>query len=254
MITYKTNEEIEILREGGRRLACVVEAASQMVAPGITTKEIDARVKQLIEDGGDTAAFLGYTPDGANRPFPGAICISVNDEVVHGVPGGYALQGGDIVGLDCGLLHKGLYTDHAVTVPVGRVEDTLLELISVTKEALAVGIAHATPGCYIGDISHAIQEVLEAHRYGIVRELAGHGVGYKVHEEPYVPNYGKKGTGPLLKTGMVLALEPMATLGRADIETDEDDGYTIRTVDRSMAAHFEHTIAITKNGPEILTT
>ncbi|MDP3989073.1 MAG: type I methionyl aminopeptidase [bacterium] len=253
MITYKTMEEIALLREGGKRLATIVRKAGQMAKPGITTQEIDNAVSGWIAEYGDEPAFLNYQPAGADVPFPASICISINEEVVHGIPSDRVLKEGDIVGLDCGLIHKGLITDHAITVMVGEVKQEVKQLIFDTQESLSAGIAAAAPDGRVGDISAAIEAVLHKGGYGIVRELAGHGVGHKVHEEPFVPNYGKAGSGPVLKPGLVLALEPMATLGRADIETDEDDGYTIRTVDRSMAAHFEHTIAITKNGPEILT-
>lgn len=253
-ITYKTKEDLEALREGGKRLARIVRLASEKAQPGVSTGEIDAYVKELIaEHPEDKAAFLGYTPRGADRPYPGAICISVNDEVVHGIGGDYVLKDGDIVGLDCGLVHKGLITDHAVTVAVGSVHSSVAQMIADTKRALEVGIGAISLGGHIGDISAAIEAVLKEGGYGIVRDLAGHGVGYQVHEPPFVPNYGEAGTGPEIKPGMVLALEPMATLGGDDVEFDEKDGYTVRTADGSLSAHFEHSIAISEDGVEILT-
>ena len=251
MITYKTKEEIELLKEGGRRLASVVARAGALVKPGITTNEIDHAVKEMIDELGDKPAFLGYTPDGADRPYPGSICISVNDEVVHGIASDYVLKEGDIVGLDCGLVHEGLITDHAITFAVGDIDPKVKQLMDDTKAALEAGIAAAAPGGHVGDISAAIEEKIKG--YGIVRELAGHGVGHKVHEPPFVPNYGTKGTGPELKPGLVLALEPMATLGGEEVEFSEEDGYTVRTKDGSISAHFEHTIAITEDGVEVIT-
>jgi len=253
MITYKTKEEIVKLEAGGKKLATIVRQAAKMVLPGIKTIDIDSAVREMIQREGGMPAFLNYTPLGADRPYPAAICISVNSEVVHGIPSEYVLKEGDIVGLDCGLVYEGMYTDHAVTVPVGVVREEVAELLAVTKKALAVGIAAAGHTGHVGDISAAIEQVLTAGGYGIVREFAGHGVGHKVHEEPFVPNYGKAGSGPKLSPGMVLALEPMATLGNPEVETDETDGYTVRTVDSSLAAHFEHTIAITENGVIVIT-
>jgi methionyl aminopeptidase len=206
----------------------------------------------LIHEGGDTAPFKGYTPWGAEYPFPAAVCISVNDEIVHGIPNERVLHEGDIVGLDCGLTHNGLITDSAITVPVGEVSQEVAVLIEKTKEALKLGIKAARGGNRIGDISAAIESVAIKMKYGNIRELGGHGVGHEVHEEPYVPNWGKKGTGPILKPGMVLALEPMFTLGSGEVVM-MPDGYTVVTEDGSWSAHFEHTILITEGDAEILT-
>lgn len=252
MAKIKNTEEIKLLRESGKRLAHVLRETAKAVAPGVTTGELNALVERLIAEGGDTAPFKGYTPYGAEYPFPGAICISVNDEIVHGIPGDRVLKEGDVVGLDCGLAHHGLITDSAVSVPVGEVDEEVRILLEKTKEALMAGIRAATCGNRIGDISAAIEAVAKKMNYGNVKELGGHGVGHAVHEEPYVPNWGKAGTGPILKPGMVLALEPMFTLGGSDIML-MPDGYTVVTEDGSYAAHFEHTIVITEGAAEIIT-
>ena len=252
MAKLKSKEEIALLRIGGRRLSRVLDALEEMVIPGITTKEIDMLGERLIKEGGDVPAFLNYQPTGADFPFPATVCISVNDEVVHGIPSDRALKAGDIVNLDIGLSHKGLIVDMARTIPVGVVTPEVEKLIETTKQALLAGIKEATAGNRIGDISSAIEAVGVDGGYGIVRELGGHGVGHKVHELPFVPNYGKAGTGPVLEVGMVLALEPMFNLGGDDVYV-ERDGYTYVTKDHSMSAHFEHTIVITEKGPEIVT-
>lgn len=252
MAKLKSKDEIALLRIGGRRLSRVLDALEEMVIPGITTKEIDMLGERLIKEGGDVPAFLNYQPTGADFPFPATVCISVNDEVVHGIPSDRALKAGDIVNLDIGLSHKGLIVDMARTIPVGVVAPEVEKLIETTKQALLAGIKEAVAGNRIGDISSAIEGVGVDAGYGIVRELGGHGVGHKVHELPFVPNYGRAGTGPLLEVGMVLALEPMFNLGGDDVYV-ERDGYTYVTKDHTMSAHFEHTIVITEKGPEIVT-
>ena len=252
MITYKTKEEIEILREGGRRLATVLYAVRDAVRSGVTTCELDALASALILQGGDKPAFLDYQPVGASHPFPAALCVSVNDEVVHGIPGDRVLEKGDIVGIDLGLIHKGLITDMAMTVPVGPVEGVIAELLRVTNKALKEGIKAARVGSTTGDIGHAIENFVSPYGYGVVRELSGHGVGYRVHEPPMIPNYGRRGKGAKLKAGMVIALEPMMNMGKRDVHCKKD-GYTIVTNDGSWSAHFEHTIAITEGGPILLT-
>jgi methionyl aminopeptidase len=208
----------------------------------------------LIVKGGDKAAFLNYKPYGAKRPFPAALCVSVNDEVVHGIPneGDKILKEGDIVTLDLGLTHKGLITDAAITVPVGKISPELEHLLDTTEKALKAGIKAAKGGKRVGDISTAIERVGLAGKCGIVEELAGHGVGYDVHEDPYVPNYGEAGKGEALKPGMVIAIEPMFNLGGREVELDPD-GYTFRTADGKPSAHFEHTVLITKGDAEVLT-
>lgn len=251
-VIIKTKEEIEILREGGKRLANILAKVATKVAPGVSTQDLDAYAYELIKQDGDEPAFLNYKPEGHSKPFPASLCTSVNNEIVHGIPGKkIILKEGDIVSIDLGLKHRGLFTDHAITVPVGQTNKASLELLRATQEALAVGIAEARGGNTVGDIGYAIEQFV-ARRYGIVRELSGHGVGKKIHEDPYIPNYGKKGKGQKLIPGMVIAIEPMLTNGKAHIITT-GDGYTIKTLDGSRAAHFEHTVLITEGEPEILT-
>lgn len=254
MITIKTSEEIEILREGGKRLARILRIVGKSVAPGISTKELNDTAEKLIRKKGDTPAFLKYTPEGAARPYPATLCVSINDEIVHGIPNEnpQTLKEGDIVGLDLGLIHKGLVVDAAVTVPVGKIDNAVQKLIDATKKALIAGIKVSQAGNTIGDIGNAIEQIGLENGYGIVSELGGHGVGYKVHEEPHVPNFGNKGTGPELNSGMVLALEPMFNEGTGDVVL-ASDGYTFKTADGKRSAHFEHTIVITEGEPEILT-
>jgi methionyl aminopeptidase len=247
-------QEVADLKEAGKRHAHILDALEKAVAPGVTTGELDALAEKMVRDYGDEPAFKGYQPEGSHFPYPASVCISVNDEIVHGIPGDYALQEGDIVGLDFGVKHKGLITDAAITVAVGTIAPEVQDMMNITKRALYAGIDAAVVGNRVGDISAAIEKtILSAPRkYGIMRELGGHGVGRKVHEEPFVPNYGQTGTGPVLKEGQVLALEPMTSLGDEAISLD-DDGYTIRTMDNSMSAHYEHTIMITKDGPVVIT-
>lgn len=253
-ITLKTKEDIAILREGGKRHAFILRELSKMVAPGVSTKTLDDEAARMIEEGGDTAAFLNYKPYGAKRPFPASLCVSVNDAVVHGIPNEipYVLKEGDIVTLDLGLVHKGLITDMAVTLPVGKIDAAGADLLRATKHALTLGIAAAKGGNTIGHIGEAIELYIAPLGYGIVQELAGHGVGYKVHEDPYVPNYGIAGEGEALVPGMVIAIEPIINEGTEKIRLDKD-GYTYRTRDGKRSAHFEHTVVITEHGCEILT-
>jgi len=252
-VIIKTKEEIVLLREGGKRLAQVLHAIVQAVKPGVLTSDLDDIALSLIRKGGDKPAFLNYTPNGAKRPYPAALCVSVNEEVVHGIPNENprTLLAGDIVGLDIGLVHESLITDMAVTVPVGVIDAKAKNLLETTREALYVGIQAAVAGSHIGDIGHAIESFVD-RRYGVVRELGGHGVGHRVHEDPFIPNFGSPGTGSELVLGMVLALEPMLNEGTEDVSL-MDDGYTIKTADGKLSAHFEHTIVITEGAPEILT-
>lgn len=253
-ISIKSEKEIAILREGGKRLAEILQKVSAEVAPGMSSKTLNDLAEKLIAEGGDTPSFLNYSPSGAKRPFPASLCVSVNDEVVHGIPNETEkiLQEGDIVTLDAGLKHDGLFTDSAVTIGVGKIDARAKKLINTTRKALAVGIKAVRAGATTGDIGFAIEQFVAPFGFGIVRELAGHGVGYSVHEEPFVPNFGKKGEGVMLKAGMVLAIEPMLNEGGAGIKLDPD-GYTYRTKDGSRSAHFEHTVVVTPNGAEILT-
>lgn len=251
-IYIKTKEEIEIIREGGKRLATILAKVGTMVAPGVTTAELDEYAHKLIKEGGDVPAFLNYKPEGHHRAFPASLCTSTNSEVVHGIPSKKrVLKEGDIICIDLGLKHKGLFTDHAITVPVGKISQKDQKLIDDTKEAMDVGIWAAKNGNTTGDIGYAIEQFVNK-KYGIVRELSGHGVGIEIHEDPYIPNFGKPGKGVKLIPGMIIAIEPMLTNGKANIEV-LNDGYTIITADGSKAAHFEHTILITKDEPEILT-
>lgn len=251
----KTDEEVEILREGGKRLAYVVAEVAKRVKPGVTTLELNDLAEKLIREKGDTPSFLGYTPSGAKRPFPAAICISINEEIVHGVANEdpRTIQEGDIVSLDCGVTHKGLITDHAISIIAGDIKDAeTIALLQATKDAMMAGINAAKGGARVGDISAAIEKAGVDRGYGIVYELGGHGVGHHVHEEPYIPNVGDAGTGEELLPNMVLAIEPMFTEGTPRVKL-MPDGYTFVTKDGSRAAHFEHTILITKGKPEILT-
>lgn len=253
-ITIKTPEDIEILRESGRRLARVMDTVSRAVAPGMSTEVFDRMFDELIRNGGDTPALLNYTPQGARRPFPASVCVSVNTEVVHGIPNENprVLKEGDLISFDCCLEHRGMITDMALTVGVGDVDANAERLMRATKEGLRRGIASAKARRHLGDIGAAIDAVARKYGYGNVRDFGGHGVGYAVHEEPHVMNMGKPGTGAELVPGMVLALEPMFTEGEGRV-TVMPDGYTVVTKDDSRSAHFEHTILITEDKPEILT-
>ena len=254
-IIIKTKEEIEILREGGKRLATVLYKVKDMVAPGVSTWELDAYAEKLIREYGDEPAFLNYQPDGAKSPYPASLCVSVNDEVVHGIPSKErVLKEGDIISIDLGLKHKGLFTDMALTVAVGEIDESSKMLLEKTEKALYVGIDNARAGNRVGDIGFAIESYVRAqkNKYGIVEVLSGHGVGKYIHEDPYIPNFGKKGTGAKLVPGMVIAIEPMLNTGTKNVIL-EKDGYTFRTADRKKSAHFELTVLITEEDPEILT-
>lgn len=250
----KTAEDVVLIREAGRRLAHVFDAVVEATRPGISIQELDALAEKLIRDGGDTPALLGYQPQGARRPFPATMCISLNEEVVHGIPNEepHILKEGDLISFDCVIIHEGRFADMARTVGVGTIDDDAKKLMKATQEALVAGIAAARGGAYIGDIGFAIDAVAHRYGYGNVYELGGHGVGYAVHEEPYVMNIGEKGAGEQLVPGMVLALEPMFTEGGERVKLLAD-GYTYVTRDGSRSAHFEHTIVITDGAPDILT-
>jgi len=253
-VTIKTRDEISLLREGGRRLAEILKDLSSRVAPGVSAKDLDMRAREMVKEFGDAPAFLNYKPYGAKRPYPAVLCVSINDEVVHGVPNekDKILKGGDIVSLDMGLVHKKMYTDMAVTVPVGEVSLEAKKLLSVTEQALAVGIKAVRPGAMTGDVGHAIESFVRPYKFGIIQELAGHGVGYSVHEDPYVPNYGTPQTGIAFSVGMVIAIEPMLTSGSRKVILDAD-GFTYKTKDGSLSAHFEKTVVVTDSGVEVLT-
>lgn len=252
MITIKSKQELAILREGGKRLAEILRKVTLEVRPGITTLALDKLAEKLIREEGDEPAFLRYQPWGAQYPYPASLCVSVNNEVVHGIPSTNMLKEGDIVSFDLGIRHQGLITDAAITVPVGIVSARLEKLISTTKEALDAGIRAIKPNGFVGDIGKAIEAFVKPHKFGIVKVLGGHGVGYEVHEEPYIPNFKMKGNGPKLKPGMVIAIEPMLNEGTDDVYLDKD-GYTFKTADGKHSAHFEHTVIVTDKGAEIVT-
>ena len=246
MITIKSDREIEFLRVAGNIVYQTHQYLIPMLKPGITTKEIDEKAEAFIRSKGATPSFKGL------YGFPGSVCISLNQEVVHGIPGKRKLKDGDIVTIDIGACYKGYHGDSAWTYKIGNVSKDIDNLLTWTKEALFAGLSEIKPGNRIGDISSAVEEYATKHGLGVVKELVGHGVGTKVHEDPEVPNYGTKGTGPKLKKGMVLAVEPMLTLGSPDIVMLEDN-WTIETEDYSPSAHFEHTVVVTDDGYEILT-
>jgi len=246
------SEQLELQKEGAQILGKVHGLVSQMMQPGVRTMQLDALAQQFITDHGAVPSFLGYRGS-APTAFPGALCISVNEVVVHGIPGNYLLKDGDIVSVDCGVYHRGFHTDSAYTYTVGEVAPQVLNLLRHTLQSLHLGIAQAKVGNRVGDISYAIQSYTESRGYGVVRELVGHGVGAHLHEKPEVPNYGQRGRGPRLAEGMVLAIEPMITLGRRSV-VQEKDGWTIRTADKKAAAHFEHSVAVMPGEPEVITT
>lgn len=248
----KGPKEIEILHAGGRCLAQIIAVLAAAVRPGLATKTLEVLAREQIAAAGGKPAFLNYQPAGAERPFPSALCVSVNDEVVHGIPSERILLEGDIITLDLGLEYQKMFTDMAVTVPVGQINVEARKLIDVTTEALTRGIRAARVGQTLGDIGFAVESFVRPQGFDLVREFGGHGVGFSVHEEPEVSNCGIAGTGEKLVAGLVIAIEPMVTIGRAAI-TIARDGYTVKTRDGRLAAHFEHTVAITESGPEILT-
>ena len=247
MILLKSSRELEHMRAAGRILAEVKARLKALVRPGASTKDIDEDIEAFIVGKGAAPAFKGY------RGYPATVCASINEEVVHGIPSAKRkLKDGDIIGLDLGCIVEGYYGDCAITLPVGPVPERVQELLDVTRESLDKAIVQCRAGNRIGDISYAVQTHCESHGFGVVRAFVGHGIGRALHEEPQVPNFGEAGRGPVLKAGMVLAIEPMVTMGSSEVRVLED-GWTAVTVDGSLAAHFEDTIAITANGPEVLT-
>lgn len=242
----KTPQEIEAIRVSGKMLAQVLQAISKEVVPGMSGKDTSELAKRELKGLGGKHAFLGY------QGFPDVICISVNDEVVHGIPTDRPFEVGDIVSFDYGVTYKGMITDSAFTTIIGGDDSEKARLVKATEQSMYAGIETLKNGVRVGDIAAAVQRVLAREQLGIVRELVGHGVGHEVHEDPNIPNYGIAGTGPALKAGMTICIEPMATLGDYRVKVDSD-GWTIRTVDSSLSAHFEHTILITDKGYEILT-
>lgn len=252
MAIFTSENDIRILREAGRRLARILDEVAKQIRVGVTELELDRLAQELIEKGGDKSAFLGYTPRGSKSPYPATLCVSVNDEVVHGIPNGRTFRTGDIVTLDLGLAHRRIFVDMAKTYAVGNVPEKVRRLISATEHSLHDGIKAARAGGFVGDIGASIESSVEKAGFSVVYELGGHGVGNKLHEEPFIPNFGMRGEGEMLENGMVLALEPIVALGSPEIELD-DDGYTYRTKDGSLAAHFEDTILITEKGAEVIT-
>jgi len=231
----------------------VLREVASIVKPGISTKDLDDYAFKLIKEKGDEPAFLNYKPHGATFPFPASLCVSVNDEVVHCVPEKTKiLKEGDIVSIDCGLRHRNLFTDSAITVPVGKIDSLSQELIDTTKHALEVGISSAVAGGHVGDIGNSIEKFTKNYKFTIVRELAGHGVGREIHEDPNIPNYKQARKGEKLLPGMVIAIEPILNIGNEKV-IFEKDSYTVRTKDGKKSAHFEHTVLVTESGPEILT-
>ncbi len=248
MIYLKTDEEIELLRKANLVVAGALAEVAKAVAPGVTTRRLDQIAEEYIRSQGCTPGFKGL------YGFPATLCTSVNEVVVHGIPSNYVLEDGDIVSCDCGAVTpEGFNGDSTYTFCVGNVAEETLQLLRTTKESLYVGIEHAVPGNRIGDISNAIQQYCERRNYSVVREMCGHGVGRKLHEDPEVPNFGRRGTGPLLRNGMTIAIEPMINMGGKNVIT-ERDGWTTRTRDRKPSAHFEHSIAIHHGKPDILSS
>ncbi len=245
-IIIKTVDELQIMREAGAILASVVNEVKCSLKSGMTTREADQKAEDLIKKHKVIPAFKGY------RGFPGCVCFSVNEEVVHGIPGDRILKDGDIASLDVGIVYKGYYSDTATTVGVGKIDPSLQSLMDITSESLYEGINQARVGNHLSDISHAIQKYVEENHFSVVTEFVGHGIGKNLHEDPEIPNFGPPHQGPVLKEGMVFAIEPMVNAGRAPTKI-LDDGWTVVTEDGKPSAHFEHTIAIRKDGPEILT-
>jgi methionyl aminopeptidase len=247
MIFYKTEEEIDLIKASAKVLAQAHGEVAGMIREGVTTRELDKRAEEFIRDHGGQPSFKGY------NDFPYSLCISPNSVVVHGFPGNHTLKSGDIISVDAGVLLNGYHSDSAYTYPVGDVEIEVLQLLEETKKSLYLGIEKAVAGNRMGDVGYAIQNHVEKQGYGVVRELVGHGIGKKLHERPEVPNYGKRGSGLKLQTGLVLAIEPMVNLGKKDV-VQEKDGWTIRTKDYKPSAHFEHTVVVRKDKAEILTS
>lgn len=246
MIYLKTEEEVELLRENNLLVSATLAEVGKHIRPGVTTLELDRIAEEFIRSHGAVPGFLGY------GGFPNTLCVSVNENVVHGIPSKYALREGDIVSVDCGTILKGFYGDSAYTFGVGEIAPEVEQLLRVTKESLYKGVEKAVAGNRVGDISSAVQQHAESYGYGVVRELVGHGLGRNMHESPEVPNYGRRGTGPLLKEGMVICIEPMINMGSKNV-VFERDGWTVRTKDRKPSAHFEFAVAIRNERADVLT-
>jgi methionyl aminopeptidase len=247
LIVRKSTSELEAMREGGRITAGCLKMLEENVGPGVTTRELDRLAEEFIYDRGGKPEFKGY------QGFPASICASPNAMIVHGIPGSYRLKSGDIISLDVGVRYQGFVTDSATTVPVGHVPDEIIRLLRTTRECLVAATDQMRADKRLGDVGHAIQALAESRGYGVVRDLVSHGVGRQMHEDPQIPNYGSPGTGPRLRPGMTFAIEPMITLGDYGIRLSEWDGWSIYTADGSLSAHFENTVAVTENGPLVLT-
>lgn len=247
MIVRKGKSELETMREGGRITAACLAMLAENARAGVTTKDLDGMAEDFIRSRGGKPEFKGY------QGFPASICASPNSMIVHGIPGSYRLKDGDTISLDVGVRYEGFVTDSATTVAIGEIPADAEGLLSVTRQCLVAATEQMRAGKRLGDVGYAIQALAEARGYGVVRDLVSHGVGRKMHEDPQIPNYGNPGTGPRLLPGMTFAIEPMVTLGSYDIRIDERDGWSIYTADDSLAAHYEHTIAVTENGPWVLT-
>lgn len=252
MIFLKTDEEIELLRQANLLVGKTLAELAKIIQPGVTTRQLDKVADTFIRDHGAEPTFLGF-PNPYGGPFPASICTSVNDQVVHGIPNDNPLEEGDIVSVDCGTLLNGFNGDSCYTFCVGEVRPEVMQLLKTTKESLYKGIEQAAPGKRLGDIGFAVQTHCEDKGYGVVREFVGHGIGREMHEDPQVPNYGRRGNGPQIKNGLCIAIEPMITLGSREIYM-EQDRWGIKTRDHSVAAHYEHTIAVRKNGADILSS
>ena len=253
MVTIKRPEEVARMRHAGTILADVLSALEGELRPGVSTAELDAIAERMIRGAGAIPSFLGYGASRGTIPFPGSICVSINDEVVHGIPSGRRrIEDGDVVSLDIGCIWQGWHADTARTFAIGAVPERLTRLIAATRRGMEAGIAAAVPGNRLGDIGAAVEAIAKEHGYGVVRHLVGHGIGTAMHEDPQVPNYGRPGTGMRIEAGMCFAIEPMFNLGGDDVAL-LDDGWTVVTADGSISAHFEDTIAVTASGPEVLT-
>lgn len=252
MVYLKTDEEVELLRKANLLVGSTLAELAKVIEPGVTTKQLDAIAETFIRDNGAEPTFKGF-PNPYGGPFPASICTSVNNQVVHGIPNDTPLENGDIVSIDCGTLLNGFCGDSCYTFKVGEVSDEVSKLLDVTKESLYKGIEQTVVGSRIGNISNAVQNYCESHSYGVVREFVGHGIGREMHEDPQVPNYGRRGTGMLLKNGLCIAIEPMITLGKRDISMLSDN-WTIVTRDGKVAAHYEHTVCVRKGKADILSS
>ncbi len=252
MIHLKSKRELQTMREAGRHVGEILLAMREFARPGVSTAEIDRAARLEISKRKLESSFLGYGPGGA-PPYPAVICTSINAEIVHGIPGERELVEGDILKLDFGVIYRGFHGDSALSIPVGEISEESRRLIEATRRSLYEGIKRMCPEQRLGDVGHAVQELAEGQGYSVVRDFVGHGVGRELHEPPQLPNFGRPGRGPRLRAGMVLAIEPMVNLGSPEVNVSEDDGWTATTADGQRSSHFEHTVAITDNGPEILT-